>query len=789
MLSPRWHKMRRDTWLHKSRSLLVVAAIATGMIAAGTLLDTWALVQRVTAGSYLGSHPVSATLRVDGLDAGSLAQVRALPAIAAARTRRTVFANVDAHGTRLTAELFALDEFDTPNIGRLESEHGTWPPRDGEIAIEKSALEFSGAALDGAITLQFGKSPARVLMVSGIAHDVSLPPGWMDHVVYGFVTPATLAMLGAPSALNEIQIVVRDTPADRDAARRIAYEVKALIERDGKHVTAIDVPVPGEHAHAAQMNSLMLIQGAFGLLTLLVCSFLIVNLITAMLTGQTREIGVMKSLGARADQIALMYLGFAFLLGLLASAIALPVAMTIARPYAALNASMLNFSIDGYAIPWWAIALQLAVGCLLPVLAAIFPVQRACRLSVNAALRDSGIVADAGTAYLRRRIAIPGIGRPLMLSIGNAFRRRQRLLLTLLVLAAGGAVFLGAGNLRIAVRASVDLLFSSQHYDVVLRLADAHPAAEIEAAAANVSGVARVEAWASDNASVAHADGTSGNSFTLIGLPPDSAMIAPIIQSGRGLNTTDRNTLVISRNVLRDEPALLPGAKVTLLIAGQPIEFSVVGLVDAGPQKIAYMPRAALDALHGGDLSSVLVVASKAADAPSHLDLIMRLRSELERVGLPVANSQLLRETRRGVEDHLLMVVDFLGIMAWVMIAVGAMGLASTMSLAVLERTREIGVLRAIGAQHGAILRMVQIEGLVIALLGWLLSIPLSVPMSTVLADAFGRVMFTTPIRWLPDLRNVLVWLLMVVVVSLIACAWPSLRATRIPTAKALSYE
>jgi putative ABC transport system permease protein len=746
-------------------------------------------VQRVTASSYLGSHPVSATLRVDALDPKLLAGVRALPAIAAARSRRMVFANVDTHGTRLTAALFALDEFDTPNIGRLESERGSWPPRDGEIAIEKSALEFSGAALDGTITLQYGKSPARALTVSGIAHDVSLPPGWMDHVVYGFVTPATLDMLGAPSALDEIQIVVRDTKADRDAVRRIAYDVKALIERDGKHVVAIDVPLPGEHAHAAQMNSLMLTQGAFALLTLLVCSFLIVNLITAMLTGQVREIGVMKSLGAHAGQIAVMYLGFAFLLGLLASAIALPAAIFIARPYAALNANMLNFSTDGYAIPWWAVAMQLAVGCLLPVLAAIFPVRRACRLSVNAALRDSGIAADAGTSSLQRRIAIPGIGRPLLLSIGNAFRRRQRLLLTLLVLATGGAVFLGAGNLRLAVRASVDLLFSSQHYDVVLRLADAHPAAQIEAAAATVSGVARVEAWASDHASVAHTDGTSGNSFTLIGLPADSAMNAPIIQRGRGLNASDGNVLLVSRNILRDEPTLLPGTNVTLLIAGQSIEFSIVGAVDAGPQKIAYMPRTALDALHGGDLSSVLVVASKAADAPSLLDLILRLRSEFERVGMPVARSQLLVEARRGVEDHLLMVVNFLGLMAWVMIAVGAMGLASTMSLAVLERTREIGVLRAIGARHGAILRMVQSEGLVIALLGWLVSIPLSMPMSMVLADAFGRVMFTTPIRSIPDGYSVMVWLLMVVVVSLLACTLPSLRATRIPTAKALSYE
>jgi putative ABC transport system permease protein len=214
-----------------------------------------------------------------------------------------------------------------------------------------------------------------------------------------------------------------------------------------------------------------------------------------------------------------------------------------------------------------------------------------------------------------------------------------------------------------------------------------------------------------------------------------------------------------------------------------------VGFLDAGPQKVAYVPRATLDSLHGNDHATTLVVAADAHNATSPLQLILRMRAELERKGMPVANSQSLREIRRGVEDHLLMVVDFLGIMGWVMIAVGGMGLAATMSLAVLERTREIGVLRAIGARHRAIVAMIQAEGLVIAVLGWLVSIPLSIPMSTVLADAFGRVMFAAPARLLPDIRGVLGWLVMVVVVSIVACAWPARRATRIPTAAALSYE
>jgi putative ABC transport system permease protein len=165
------------------------------------------------------------------------------------------------------------------------------------------------------------------------------------------------------------------------------------------------------------------------------------------------------------------------------------------------------------------------------------------------------------------------------------------------------------------------------------------------------------------------------------------------------------------------------------------------------------------------------------------------VRAALGDAGMVVASSQLLDETRRVMEGHLLMVVDFLGVMGWVMIVVGGMGLASTMSLAVLERTREIGVLRAIGARHWSILLMIQTEGLVIAICSWLVAIPLSAPMSVFLAKAFSRVMLEVPTRWLPDQTGVARWLIVAVGISVAAGLWPALRATRTTVARALAYE
>jgi putative ABC transport system permease protein len=787
MLDRRWRKMLRDAWLHKARTLLVVAAVAIGLTAAGALLDAWALVQRVTETTYVGSLPPAATLRLDRVGPDLVAAIRALPAVAEVRARRTVMASAQAGAISRRAVLYALDDFTRADIGRLHSETGSWPPRDGEITIERSSLEFSGATVGDSLLLGVADSTPRNLPVAGVVRDVGLAPGWMENLVYGFVTPATLAQLGAPAEFNEVQIRVRDPNADRAAVRRVAQDVKALAEEQGRRVFNVDVPVPGQHIHAAQMDSLMLTQGAFGLLALLVCALLVVNLVAAMLAGQVREIGIMKSIGAGSAQIAQMYFGFAGALGLLATAVSLPLAIVIGREYARFKVDMLNFPLAGQSIPAWTIALQVAIGIAIPIAAAAFPVVRGCRLPVATALHDIGI-ADAAAPRERRTFGLDGLGRPLLLSIGNAFRKRGRLVLTLLTLVVGGAVYLGAANLRAAVIGSVDELFASQHYDFVLRLAGSATPERVEAAATAVAGVDQAEAWAGARATHAFADGTQGEAFQLVGLPHEPKLMSENVMRGRWLGSGG-NEMVVGLRVARDDPDLDLGATVTLLIDDKPATWTIVGVTDSGPMAVAYTSRQVLAALRGQDRAAALVVRTQARNPALQLDVIQRLRGELEQADASVSSSQRVDESRRVIEDHLLMVVQFLGAMSWVMILVGGMGLASTMSLAVMERTREIGVLRAIGAHHRDILLLVEIEGLVIALLAWLIALPLSVPMSIALGDAFGRIMFPVPTSYVPAFAGMLGWLVLVVIVAMLACAWPALRAMRVPPAAALAYE
>ncbi|AHX16178.1 hypothetical protein CH75_06000 [Dyella jiangningensis] len=789
MFDTRWRKTLRDAWGHRARTLLVVLAVALGLIGAGAILDAWALVRVTTQASYVASHPVAATLQITPLDAAFLARVRDMPGVAAARLRRTVVATTQGPGEHKTIVLHALDDVARPDIGRLQEAQGAWPPNDGEVMIERSSLGYSGASVGAMLSVALAGHPPVALRVGGTVRDVSVAPGWMDHLVYSFTNPSTLSRLGVAPGFDELQITVSDPHPSQQDVRQLAWRIKAMAEAQGRHVGRIDVPVPGQHIHAAQMDTLTLTQGGFGILTLLVCGCLIVNLVSAMLAGQRRELGIMKAVGASERQLAVQILTLAGALGLIAVAISLPLAAWLGRRYGGFQGELLNFPVDHYAIPLWAFVAQAAVGMVLPVLAAAVPVARACRQSVMAALHEQELSNGPTTVRMRRWLQAVPLARTQLLSLHNAFRQRQRCLLTLVALATAGSVFIGASNLRSAVEQSVDLLFVNQHHDLTLRVLEPQPPSRLVETARAVPGVVLAEAWGGTRAGVARGDGTVGNMFNLFAVPPRSQLLTPVIHSGHWLRDDDAEGVVIGSGVLKSDPELKTGQALQLSMDGRALSLRIVGIIDSGPEPVAFVSQRALAAWRGQDLASLLLVKAAARDKDGQLDLVRRLRDAFDRQGMVVASSQLLSEERQSIEDHLQMVVSFLGGMGWVMIVVGGMGLASTMSVAVLERQREIGVLRAIGASGRTILGMVQLEGLTMALLGWLLSLPLSVPISVVLARGFASVMFPVPASLLPEPAGALRWLALVTVVSLIACAWPARQAMRLSVVRALQYE
>lgn len=770
---------------------MVIAAIAVGMIGAGSVLNTWSILDQALREGYLATNPPSAILTVPDLDPEGVALVEAMAEVALAQAEGDARGRVRVGDDWLPLQLFTLADFPGHEIGLLEPVEGRWPPTEGTLVVERSSLPFAPLSPGTDALVQIGRNPPVSLSVEGTVRDAGLAPGWMEHVVYGFVTPGTLASLaGTRSGLDRLEIVVATRALDEAHIRRVAFSVKDRLEAAGYRVPDVSVPPPGEHIHAGQMDSLLYVQGAFGLLALGLSGFLVLNLMTAVLAGQVREIAVMKAVGARRVQVAGVYLGLALGLGLLATAVALPVALAVGRGYAAFAGGMLNFEVGAYSPSWPIFGIQLALGVLLPCGAALVPVSRAAGMTVSRALRDYGLdEATFGRGRLDRFLSqVRGPSRPFLLSLRNTFRRRARLGLTLLTLALGGGVLLGALNLRTAIQSTFTLMFDAQEYDLSVSFQDDQSVSRIEDALHALPGVRTAEAWSSAGAALVNDDGTRGNAFPLLGLPPDSRLVDFPVAQGRWLEGGDVRQIVVTRQFAELEPRVRVGATVELEVSGQASTWQIVGMINSwSPQPLAYAARDPLAALTGRpDVAQRASVALDAgADPARALDAVV---AAMEGAGMTVRSAGLLQAQRAAAESHLLMVANFLVTMALLILVVGGLGLATTLNLSVVERTREIGVLRAIGARHRTIHGLVLAEGVFVGLLGYVAALPLSLPMSILIGNGFGRVMFKMPLVFAVSPGALAAWLALVVLISAGASIAAALRATGTPTAVALGY-
>jgi putative ABC transport system permease protein len=155
----------------------------------------------------------------------------------------------------------------------------------------------------------------------------------------------------------------------------------------------------------------------------------------------------------------------------------------------------------------------------------------------------------------------------------------------------------------------------------------------------------------------------------------------------------------------------------------------------------------------------------------------------LERAGFPVWSARTSADLRKLDRRNFGIIVSFLLAMAILLAVVGCLGLMGTLSINVLERSR------AIGAGDGAVTQLVLVEALVVVALGWVLALPLSLPIGRALSDAVGRLFLGAPLEFRYSAVGALVWLGLVLVLAAAASLVPARRATRLTVRHVLMYE
>ena len=376
MINVRWRKVQGDLWLNKLRTLLAVLAIAIGIFGVGAVLTGYSILTHEINANFLGTNPASAILYTDNADDKLAEAVESIPGVANAEPRRVVTARIQVgpdEWRRLL--LFVIDDFNNLRVSTFKLERG--PPADREILIERSALPIVKKQIGDTVLIQTpNNGQDHELKVVGIVHDPGQSPGDVDNIAYGYITLNTLEWLGETRTLNELRIVVAEK-GDIPHVTNLAFQVKDVMEESGHNVSQMEIPNAGKHPHSDQMDSLLFLLEAFGILALILSSILVASTVSALLAGQIRQIGVMKVIGATTSQIAQLYFGSVLLLGIGGLVIGIPAGIWAGREFAVFTAKILNFNITSDFIPHWVYAVQILIGISVPLLAAAFPVYRA----------------------------------------------------------------------------------------------------------------------------------------------------------------------------------------------------------------------------------------------------------------------------------------------------------------------------------------------------------------------------------------------------------------------------
>ena len=398
-------------------------------------------------------------------------------------------------------------------------------PTSSEIVIERSSLDEFELSVGDDLTVALPAGPQQRLSVSGLVHDPGRTPAWMTGQVIGYITPEGLAALGGGSELNQLLVVAADE-GDRGENRQLAENLRAGLEAQGLLVDRVDVPTPGEHPAQGAMTTFLFLLLVFGVVALVASGALVATLITAQLKQQSREIGLMKAIGAQTGQIAGIYLGTVGLLAVIGMVMGIPLGLLGGRGFVAFAFGTLNFEVESYRLDAWVIPVQVLAALAVPLLAVIVPVLKSSRVPVREVITDHGISTRASRGETGKGLVarVPGLSRTATLGVRNAFRTRSRTVLTTLAVAVGGAAFMVALNTGAAWNRIVDAEFDARQYELEIDLDRAYPGDRIEQALEAGPEIGAVELWNQFPAAMDLAAGGSGETFRLL-IPPDETQM------------------------------------------------------------------------------------------------------------------------------------------------------------------------------------------------------------------------------------------------------------------------
>lgn len=798
MLRPRWYKVLNDLWENKARTLLIVASIAIGVFAVGMIMGTYIIFPEAMNHSYRQANPANIHIVTMPFQSDLVDRLEQIEGVQAAEGFRSVTLRIrNSSMAWTTIELIARDDFGEQQINLLANQEGKISPEEQEVILWDSTSEELNVEIGDMIEVELPGGTMRSMPVVGTAQD---PTSGIDAIIgdpKGYISRDTLEWLNQTQDFNEIYITVSERGDDLAHIKQVSDEVQDQLEKSGREVFLVEEFESDRHPVDYIVQAVLGTLSLLGVLLVFLSGSLITNTLNSLITQQTRQIGVMKLVGAQRWHVTGMYLILILTFGVLALIFAIPLGSWAALELSRMLASLISVTVQQSSplplVPA-AVGLQVLIAIGVPLIAGLFPILRGSRVTVQEAISGSG--ADGNTikkGWIDRRLeGIRWLSGPLLISLRNTFRNKGRLFLTLFTLALGGSVFIAVFNVQIALDQKVDDISQYFNADVNLEFDKNYRIVEVQQTLQNVPGVVHVEGWGTALAEVLDRDGETIDTAIIIAPPAGSDLVEPTLLEGRWLLPGDDKAITINEAFWSDYPDLHTGDTLRLNIDGQEDDWLIVGVFQyTGIKELfayANFEPLAMVVNDPGQAATFRIVTEEHSLAYQE-QMSKQIEETFVARGYQVKEAESGGELADTVNDVLGILIILLLILAILTAAVGSIGLAGTLSMNVLERTREIGILRAIGGYDLVVIKQVMAEGLLIGSISFVLACLLSIPISNILSDVISQALFNSPANFAFSFNGFIYWGIVVMLLTSLASVIPARNASRMTIREVLAYE
>jgi putative ABC transport system permease protein len=821
MIRTRGHKIIRDILSRKGRTALVALSIMIGVFGAVALISVNDLVIKQIKADINPDEIAMTRLFVTVPTAGTevnnqeyLETLRRMPGVTDVEGQVLAPLFWKKAGTERFREgdvLAYTEPYGQIKLEPMRRVQGEWPqPGQNQIAIEKRmADEYDLAVGDKIVFRALGDQAENPeWTVVGIVFH----PYWVgsdDNAnkptqrIYANYDDAQ--QIAGFSGLNAFYLRYIDT----DTASAQAEQLKEVVARETNYIPlGYWLDDPDNYFLIGEVKQVTNVLNILAIVALVVSGFLVANVINTIVVEQKRQIGIMKSIGATRIDNFVIYAGMALVYGIIGTIPGVVLGMIVGSQMAIALAPLAFTLIEGFHVSTVGIVVGVIMGLLVPLIASLLPVLNGSRVSIRSAMTDLGIAGNWGKGRVSRLIAALPFPIAVRQALSNVIQKTGRLLLTGITLTLAAAAFMGVFALFSHITSEISKLYSTFNYDLMIIPTEGQDFNRVKDIVLGVDGTKQITPGVGFTVKILDLSGTpvvlgnsGSNELQAFGYDPASDTFDLTYKTGTGWRDDPNRAGLVLTTKAADGLGKTVGDQIMISAGGRTAQYEVIGLISY-PFEFALMKWQDLAQLAGFVTNDNGTPDDVTDDAPLPNVFFVTLQAQglkAKEVGTYVdaisdrlvsngIMAQYVNQVKSKEDDtkNIQMFGMIFQLTSGVMAAVGAIGLLATLSMAVFERQKEIGVMRSIGARSSAIIMQFEVEGILIGVLSWLAAVPLSYGLALLLMNAleFDEVgKFTYPI-----------WVLFLglggmVAIAFVASLWPSLAAARKTVSEILRYQ